>query len=276
MSEKSVITLDYAAHWYLPSGKPYHTVIAKSGKERATNLTDARKEGAFRSVTSVQKFAARPQLEIWSKNELLDAIREIPFDPETDDQEKYIAKLIRRHDAEKEHGARRGNVLHATFEAFVNGGPIKSRLRKFVEAVQAALTPYGINLQEGIAESSFFNHRGFGGTIDWHNCEPDAADNYYILDYKGKRKIEDDKELAYDNHAQQLAAYRYVLLQPGATCLNVFIDEQAKVVVHQWEEPVLRRELRKFFALLDYVNIHDRRNMKDIPESKIRYKKRTL
>ena len=58
-------------HWYDKTGEAAYTVVGSNGKERNTNLKDARKHGYVPSVTTILGVAAKPPLENWKINQAL-------------------------------------------------------------------------------------------------------------------------------------------------------------------------------------------------------------
>ena len=56
-------------HWYTLEGKPLYTLVGKNGKERNTNLRDARKLNLVPSVTTILDVAAKPGLVNWQINQ---------------------------------------------------------------------------------------------------------------------------------------------------------------------------------------------------------------
>ena len=52
-----------AGHWYTKDGVPAYTVIGKNGKERNTNLRDAREHSLVPSVTTIINVAAKHGLD---------------------------------------------------------------------------------------------------------------------------------------------------------------------------------------------------------------------
>src|SRR3990172_3111757 len=98
------------------------------------------------------------------------------------------------------------------------------------------------------AEKTFAHPLGFGGKCDLHN-------DYWVIDFKTKDKIEEGKRLAWDDHSMQLAAYRVGLNLPESTrCANVFVSttEPVKVVWHEHSKDELIRGWRMFAQLLGY------------------------
>jgi uncharacterized protein Usg len=64
----------------------------------------------------------------------------------------------------------------------------------------------------------------------------------------------DDKKLAWDDHAIQLAAYREGLGIPTAKCFNIFVSTTAPGLchIHIWSEEEIQRGWKMFRSLLSY------------------------
>ena len=62
-----------SGHWYTQEGEPMYTIIGVNGKERNTNLRDARLLGLVPSVTTIMDLIAKPSLENWKINQALNS-----------------------------------------------------------------------------------------------------------------------------------------------------------------------------------------------------------
>ena len=62
-----------SAHWYTPEGEAVHTVIGTNGRERSTNVADARKRGLLPSVTNILGVINKPALLEWKLQQALTA-----------------------------------------------------------------------------------------------------------------------------------------------------------------------------------------------------------
>ena len=61
-----LIKRESASHWYLPDRTPYHEVERADGSGlRPVTLRDARKSGAYPSVTNIISVLAKPGLDAW-------------------------------------------------------------------------------------------------------------------------------------------------------------------------------------------------------------------
>ena len=233
-------------HWYATDGSPAYTVRAKDGSERGTTLRDARKLNLVPSVTEIIKCAAKPGLDLWKQNQVMLAALTLPrLDGEDDGA--FCQRVIADSREQAKRAAERGSALHGAIECHLLGRPYAADWIPHVEAVIAAFHAQGIDLAQGAAEHSFAHASGYGGKIDWHSVK-----SAIVVDFKSKPKI-DDKAMAYDEHAMQLAAYSNGLGMSAPTMINAFIGiEDAKVKLHIWQQADFTRGLRMFNALLDY------------------------
>jgi hypothetical protein len=226
-------------HWYDRAGLPCYTVKDAKGNDRPTTLRDARKLGLVPSVTGITKIMAAPGLDTWKQRQVLMAALTLTrTDGETDDA--WVARIMEDSKAQAKAAAERGTAVHTAIEQSLRGHSFE--FVEHVEAVGAGLRERDVDLSCGNPEHSFAHADGFGGKVDWHN---DST----VVDFKTKDSIGDKtaKELAYDEHACQLAAYAYGLGIVAPRCLNVFVGvTDCKVVVHEWDPVAIERGLRMF------------------------------
>lgn len=246
-------------HWYLPDGTPFYTVPYANGKgERPATLKDARKVGAFPSVTTILKVAAAPGLEHYFQRQIFDAVLRLPrrvsVVPEViEDSEAYFERV---REASREHSkaaADKGTALHGAIEQFLRGEPITDKSYSPHVANIAKITcQYGLDVRRGEPEKSFAHKLGFGGKVDLHWGSNPLYDDGVIIDFKSKPNIEPGKKYAYSNHAMQLAAYRNGLgLCSTARCINIFVGiEDKEVLIHEWPEKELGRAWARFLCFL--------------------------
>ena len=62
-----------SGHWYTKEGEPMYTIVGANGKERNTTLRDAKSLALVPSVTTVIGMVAKPALENWKMNQLLNS-----------------------------------------------------------------------------------------------------------------------------------------------------------------------------------------------------------
>jgi hypothetical protein len=255
MSEARIAS-EGGTHWYDREGNPVYTVPCKSknakSEFRPTNITDARKLDLVPSFTLIKDQISKPGLEVWKLNQMLAAALTLPrLDNEPPDD--FARRVINDYKEEGRRAAERGKDLHAAIEDYVRG---QSSLlyQKHCEKVREALLqpPYLIDISSGDwrTEHSFASELGYGGKTDL------AYDSGVIIDVKTKERIDDKKQLVWDEHPMQCAAYGYGIFNPKFRGLNVFIgvdDCEVRVFEHTWED--LSRGWEMFKALLRYWQI---------------------
>jgi len=232
-----------AGHWYRKSdGSPMYTIIGANGKERDTDLRDARKLGLVPSVTTILKVAAAPGLDIWKQQQLLKAIPEVPrLDDEP--EKEWFSRILK---ASKENGDKnmdRGTDMHNVIEDYFNKKP--GDYPDYASAAYFAVIKEFGN-QKWVTEKSFAAD-GFGGKVDLH-CED------IVIDFKTKEVV-DDKTAAYDEQLMQLAAYSRGLGMPDALCANVYVDLAGNVKIITHDPQDIEKAWQMFTHLLAFYRI---------------------
>lgn len=227
-----------AGHWYdSKTGEPRYTIVGKNGKERPTTLRDARKLNLVPSVTTITRVMDKPGLTRYLQRQMFDATATTAR-REGEADNDYFTRCLAWANEHKEKAAARGTALHGDVEKYLAGKP--HDLGNVDAEIVKQLTGIGVDLHGGKAEHSFAHPDRFGGKVDWHS-------QFHLLDFKTKDRIEDGKQLAWDEHAMQLAAYRHGLGIGSARCYNVFVGiEDGKVVLIEQDEDALRRGLAMF------------------------------
>lgn len=254
-----------AQHWYQQDGTPLYTVPKATGKgERDTTLADARKLNLVPSVTTVMQMAAKPGLDVWKENQILEAASTWPYSP-GDDLVAWKSQIRLASKQIAMQAAKRGNEIHDGLEKLFKGQNFsdfpqeteeeKLNFEIIMQAYASLKVPFN-RRTDWIAEASFCKD-GYGGKVDLH---AQAYDNDVILDFKTKDKdakgfkqIEKDAK-KYNEHCMQLAAYRHGLSLPNARCYILFISTQEPglTYLHEWPEEELQRGLKMFNSLRDY------------------------
>lgn len=236
-------------HWYTQTGKPaYQVPYADPSKGmRNTTLRDAKKEGYVPSVTSILNVPAKPGLDRWKQNQVLEAAYAFPAETEIDEWKKIVtekASEIGRKTASI------GTAIHANIEQFYTDGSILSpEYEPHVRNVERQLKKY--YPVEFMAEKSFSHPLGFGGKIDLL-AVCDECPKGIIIDFKSKDFTEDKKakDLAWPEMALQLDAYRNGVNLPGAQMISIFIDRATGIVkTFEWIEGTY---FEQFKCLLKY------------------------
>jgi hypothetical protein len=221
MSTRLVLPTE-GSHFYTPDGAPLYEVEMKSnaGKFRRANLGDAKKAGAWPSVTTINRMWAAPQLEAWKINNAILAAITLPrIAGESDDA---FAKRV-AEDAVKpsSEAADLGSTVHRAIEIYVSGkGLPDDNMAKYVNPVAEWIKSEGIKFTE--FESIHVNREMKYG------CRVDAigGDNYgkfVLVDWKTQRGYK-GKMTAYDEHGQQIIAN-------GAAVSGIVIDRLIDVYV---------------------------------------------
>jgi len=234
-------------HWYTLEGKPLYTLVGKNGKERNTNLRDARKLNLVPSVTTILDQAAKPGLVNWQINQGINAALTLPREEdETDEQFLYRVRQDSKEQAEK--AAEQGTIIHADINMGF-AGKKESKTFSCVDKIVNGLFPN----QEWLSEQSYTSkEKGFGGAIDLH------SKTGIVIDFKTKDNLKgvETKSLVFDNHGMQLSAYSMLLkINPeNLTRVSIFIDRKNPEVIvsYVWERDSHKRHLQMFNALLTY------------------------
>ncbi len=257
------------SHWYQRKTGVAVYEVPMTSKEgmRRTNLKDARKLDLVPSVTSVLKVMAAPGLEIWKAEQLLQAALTLPK-KQGETLDAYAKRIVEDSKAQGIEAASRGKQLHAAIEQYIGtfgtcwSCEIDETWRPHCEKLKATLAQHGIDIHAGQPEHSFASQIGglwYGGKIDYHKRNGELV----VLDFKSKDKIEPKKQLVYEEHAMQIAAYGYGLFGRITSSkpwdweafrgLNVFVgvsDCEVRVVEHTPED--LAHGFELFRSVLDF------------------------
>jgi hypothetical protein len=245
-----------AGHWYLPDGTPFYTIIGKNGKERNVTLRDAKKVGAAPSVTGITDCAASWGLTNYFIQQTLLAGAAIPRDPTEDDPE-WMARVLARS---KEHASTardKGTLIHGCIEKHLCNEQYDQAYVEHVRGALAALGDWCDGLEDLCPERSFYHPLGYGGKSDIHKkpaIEINSVHSGFVADFKSKDFDADKLPGVYDNHAQQLVAYREGLGMPSARCAIIYVSTKIPGLTHlvEIEEDELVRGWEMFKALLTY------------------------
>jgi hypothetical protein len=231
-----------AGHWYDKDGNPMYTILGANGKERDTDLRDARKLGLVPSVTTILKVAAAPALDIWKQQQLLKAVAEVPRLDEEPEKE-WFSRIVKTSKEAGDKHMDRGTSMHNEIEDYFN-----KRQREYPDFAKetyfAVIKEFGS--QNWVTEKSFA-YDGFGGKVDLH-CED------IVIDFKTKEVV-DEKTVCYDEQLMQLAAYKIGLELPNALCANVFVDLQGNVKIIKHDESDIQKAWLMFSHLLAFYRV---------------------
>lgn len=238
-----------SGHWYDRQGNSVWEVPgAKPGVMVKPDLRHARKLGLLPRTTSISNCASKPQLVRWQIEQGMLAAYTMPPVP-GDSYDDWLSRVFRDSEQQGRTAADRGTAIHAAVQAHYQGEPPSEEFWPYVKMVADAIRKH-CGDQVWLAEKSFGHEAGYGGKADIH-CQA------WLLDVKSKDpKDMDDpgKKLVYDDHLQQLAAYRRGLRIPHARCANVFVSRAEPIIVRicEHDEAELQRGLRMFDHLLRY------------------------
>ncbi len=238
-------------HWYRRSdgAAVYEVPMTSKAGMRRTNLKDARKLDLVPSVTSILKVMAAPGLEIWKAQQLLQAALTLPK-KQGESLDAYAERIVEDSKAQGIAAASRGKQLHTAIELFIAGTVTKEWTEHLTKLYETMLH-HGIGMKLGQPERSFaaqLNGLWYGGKVDYHHAIPT------VIDFKSKEKIEPKKQLVYEEHAMQVAAYGYGLFgNLNFRGLNVFVGvDDCEIRVHEHPPEDLERGLDMFGDVLSF------------------------
>ena len=241
-----------SGHWYTQDGEPMYTIIGANGKERNTNLRDAKQLGLVPSVTTIIGMIAKPSLENWKIDQALKSaitLKQLENEP-------FNAFLYRCKNDAKSIGlnaAKEGTKIHAMIEKGFLGGT-KSKPYKIIKEWLDENYPD----EEWIAEDSFCAKEGYGGKIDLY------SKSGIFIDFKTKSNIEDKDpaKLVFDDHGMQLSAYAQGCEAKDPERISIFIDREniETIKFFIWDKDSHSKHASMFNSILSYwqlVKNHD-------------------
>lgn len=224
-------------HWYDRDGTPrYQVPYADPSKGlRNTTLRDAKKEGYVPSVTSILNIPAKPGLDRWKQNQILEAA----WTTERGDlsKEDWSIQVIMKSSEISSQTASIGTAIHANIEEYYKSGEILSpEYEVHVRNTEKELEkfyPGGF-----VAERSFGHPLGYGGKVDL-SVQSDEIPRGMVFDFKSKDFTEDTpiSKLCWPEQALQLDAYRHGLGMTKAQMISIYIDRETGIVKsYEWPE----------------------------------------
>ena len=236
-------------HWYRADGTPCYEVPSAKGNLRPTTLRDARKLNLCPSVTGILKMANQVVLNRWKEEQVLHAALTLPrIFGET--EKALLARIWADSRAQAKAAAELGQAIHASVQGYYEGKSPPIEHLRHVEGVAQAVKDWTGEV-EWEAERSFAHWMGYGG-----KCDLSHRLSRLVIDLKTKDADETDMASikTWDEHAQQLAAYRIGLGLPDARCAIVFCSTKVPGLARLIEigEPELKKGSSCFIALLQY------------------------
>ena len=229
-----LIARERDAHWYLPSGETYHTVLSADGvTPRPTTLRDARKVGALPSVTSVLGIIAKAGLEAWKLEQAILSALTLPRG-RNEPLDVYAKRITTDMDAQVRASAEVGVKIHAACQEYA---------LKRTCTLEADLVPYwepwkvwfDANVQEvrRVEEVVISRSHGYGGTMDLE-CWLTGF-GWTVVDFKTQKVKKaasgEPRPAFYETWPLQLAAYRRAIGGHVASVENPMGERLASVVI---------------------------------------------
>jgi len=236
-------------HFYTKDGSPAYTVIGSStGKERPTNVADARKLGLLPSVTTIIGVANKGEgLLRWMQEQAILAALTLPR-LEGEEESVWLSRVMKDSKATGMDATARGIAIHNIIQSYFEQVYMPEKpayLEKIDEALKAA---FGEQLW--VSEKSFGHPLGFGGKVDLMAKSVNGNGKNFVVDFKTKTTDLDKTDVWFE-HELQLASYREGLGMPNARCAIVFVNgttNQVKLI--EVEESKLQKGWECFQHLL--------------------------
>jgi hypothetical protein len=249
-------------HFYWQDGRPCYEVRGANGQMRPTTLRDARKFALVPGYSSIEAMESKPQLTNWQIEQALMSALTLPrLANETDDDFIHRAREDSKEQARK--AAARGTAIHAAIQGAFEGKPVAAEDLPYVEPVRAwLLQRYG--LDGWSAETSFASPLGYGGKADLLNRGIPCVADIKCKDFGEEKQ---GKDLAWPNHAMQLAAYSEGFnLDPKGVAwvdhINIFVSTRIPglIRVREWDTNEVEENWQAFICLLRLWKIRKKYN----------------
>lgn len=231
-------------HWYTRDGKPmYEVPTAKGDRMRPTTVSDARKLDLVPSVTKVINQLAKPELERWRTNEVLDAVLAygLPADVNEEAVNYWKASVLTASKEKMVTARDEGTKIHGIIERFIGDDAIEvdSIYHDRLLAVDSFMREYGVHIVEPEKSFACGLWGGYGGKIDAVCLGANVVIDFKTTDFQvvNGKTMKKGKKVALHrfDHALQLTAYGMGLSLSNPTLLNIFISTTTNdVVCHEW------------------------------------------
>jgi len=204
------------SHYYTRMGEPVHG-----------NLRDARKVGAFPSVTNALGILSKPGLDNYKQESVILSSISLPrLNGETDTD--FVKRVVLDSRREVEAAADRGTYVHSLAEIIGVDGEKPTDLRAGFEPHWENLTAWFKKVHKThAAEQVLVNEDvGYAGRVDLiAEIVATNGPRVEVIDFK-TRKFKKDKDRAdsYSTDLYQLSAYCFAHFDEPTWCRNVYID----------------------------------------------------
>lgn len=250
------------SHWYSRDAQPAYKIKMKNGKERSTNLSDARKYNLIPSVTTIFNIMAKRGLETWKINKAIEATRANPQGEDESDKH-YFKRVTELSKSEVKEAAELGTRIHDAIDYSFDGMPIPSDLTEYVKPVLDYIEASQFtDIEREVILVS--NEHGYAGRVDMiarqHNTN-------IVIDFKTRKTKEGEKITPYEFQPMQISAYAYSRFGSFDRVygVNAYISttEVGRIEIVTYNPERLRKEFEAFLnmtALWRYLNNYDPRS----------------
>ena len=250
------------SHWYTRDCQPAYKVKMKNGRERATNLRDARKHHLVPSVTTIFNIMAKRGLETWKINKAIEACRDNPQGEDEDDSH-YFARVTELSKLEVKQASDLGTRIHDAIDNSFDGVPVPDDLRNYCEPVLEYIEASGFSNIE--REETLVSHQfGYGGRVDMIAKQ---GDNFVVIDFKTRKTKPNEKVTPYEFQPMQISAYAWSRFGSFNKCFgaNIYISttEIGRMEIVTYNPERLEKEFEAFksmLALWRYITNYDPRS----------------
>lgn len=225
------------SHWYLPSGEPYHEVVRADGNGmRPVTLRDARKVGAFPSVTNILGVLAKPGLDAWKQEQAILAALTLPR-REDETLDLFARRVVEDMGEQVAKAADLGSAVHSAIEVYLQTGepPENPDILRLFEPVRLWIDEHveRVALVETVAVHAAC---GFAGRIDLV-AKLKETGSWAVIDFKTQKMKPDRKGVYqaafYETWPLQLMAYLRALNAMGECTRR--LEDIASVVINSVE-----------------------------------------
>ena len=238
-----LVKRESASHWYRPDGTPFHEVERADGKGvRPSTLRDARKVGAYPSVTNVLSILAKPGLDAWKQEQAIIAALTLPR-RQGEAEDEFAKRVVADMGEQVVKAADLGTAIHAACEVYAQSKalPENPEIRALFDPVREWFDREveRIDRVESVVTHTEF---GYAGTADLVALLKTTG-SWAVIDFKTQKlRLDangDPKPLFYELWPLQLEAYRQAILH-GAKGKQP-LDNVSVVIASTQPAPVVAR-----------------------------------